>query len=95
MGSDKGTLLLREKTWAQWAGEKLSVASPGFFVISINAAQLKSYQSFFSANQLILDNEQVDLRGPLLGLLSVHQQFPDKDLFVLACDLIKMKFFMN
>jgi molybdenum cofactor guanylyltransferase len=35
---------------------------------------------------LIVDNAELGLAGPLLGVLSAHVRFPNEDLMVLACD---------
>src|SRR5205085_3518838 len=45
------------------------------------------YQTVFSPQQLITDNESLLLKGPLCGVLSAHLQFPQEDLVVLACDM--------
>jgi len=33
------------------------------------------------------DNASLMVRGPLCGVLSVHLQYPNEDLFILACDM--------
>ncbi|HEY5823340.1 MAG TPA: molybdenum cofactor guanylyltransferase, partial [Cyclobacteriaceae bacterium] len=90
MGSDKGLLKDGDKTWSQMAIEKLSSLSL-HSVVSINSSQKNTYSPFFSSDQLVLDKEELDIRGPLLGLLSVHDQFASDDLFILGCDLPKME----
>jgi molybdenum cofactor guanylyltransferase len=40
---------------------------------------------------LIVDNASLNVKGPLLGVLSAHLQNPEKDLFLLACDLPLME----
>ncbi len=86
MGSDKGLLTSENKTWSQIAFEKLSVHCLKVFV-SINSLQYQKYKNYFSDN-IILDN--VNVKGPLCGLLSFHQQFPQNDLLILACDMLKV-----
>src|SRR6478736_4937710 len=85
MGMDKGLLKERDKTWSQIAVEKLS-SLPLHSVVSINSSQQGSYSVFFFNDQLIIDKE-LNAKGPLLGLLSVHSQFINEDMLILGCDL--------
>jgi molybdopterin-guanine dinucleotide biosynthesis protein A len=87
MGRDKGLLPKDDKTWVQLVADKLSALGIPV-VISINQQQLESYGKLFLQEQLVVDSINID--GPLLGILSVHQQYPDKDLLPLACDMIDM-----
>jgi molybdenum cofactor guanylyltransferase len=89
MGTDKGLLTERNKAWSELAIEKLSSLSLNS-VVSINSSQLNTYSSLFSSDQLIVDKDW-NIKGPLLGLLSVHDQFVNDDLLVLGCDLPKME----
>jgi molybdenum cofactor guanylyltransferase len=89
MGDDKGLLITEQKPWAQLAKDKLSKLKVET-VLSIRSSQFNQYVSFFSEHQLIIDNQELDIAGPLLGALSVHICFPNEDVFLLACDLIKM-----
>jgi len=86
MGSDKGLLIHEAKTWAQTALEKLSVLKIPI-QLSVNEKQLEEYAKVFEPEMLIPDDTNLDIRGPLLGVLSAHLKNPDKDLFVMACDL--------
>lgn len=87
MGSDKGLLQKNGHTWAKIIAEKLvSVKLP--VVVSINDHQRESYSRIFSSKELIVDC--IDIQGPLKGLLSVHQKFPQQDILLMACDLIDM-----
>lgn len=89
MGSDKGLLQHKGKTWVQTTFEELSEA--GFPVkISVNEAQFLSYQNALDAELLIPDSTDLDVHGPLRGVLSAHLHSPEQDLFVLACDLTRM-----
>ena len=88
MGSDKGLLKRNNLTWAEIAASKLSALELTVFV-SVNKEQLQTYSEYFKHGNLIVD-EQSLMKGPLLGLLSVHYRFPEQDLFVLACDMIDM-----
>ena len=87
MGSDKGLLERDGNAWAKIVAEKLvSLKLP--VVISINDQQRESYSRVFSSNEMIVDS--IDIQGPLKGLLSVHQKFPQQDILLMACDLIDM-----
>lgn len=86
MGSDKGLLMLNDKTWTQKAIDILS----NFQVpigISVNKSQHQCYSSIFPTDTLIPDDPSPQLHGPLCGLLSVHLKYPEEDLLVLACDM--------
>lgn len=86
MGSDKGLLKEEEETWAEMAVRKLRALSLPV-VVSVNRQQYPVYEQLFSREQLIVDHEGFADKAPLFGLLSVHLQLPEKDLFVLACDI--------
>lgn len=88
MGSDKGLLDLDGKPWALCIAEKLKEANLPV-AVSINEKQKDAYQKIFPDTPLIVD--QLPLDGPLEGLLSVHKNFPDKDILLMACDLIDMQ----
>ncbi|MES2372921.1 MAG: molybdenum cofactor guanylyltransferase [Bacteroidota bacterium] len=90
MGSDKGLLPAQGITWAENAYHKLaSVVSPIF--ISVNDVQLATYAKHFSETQLIVDNDQLNIGGPLRGLLSMHMHLPQEDILLFACDLLFME----
>jgi molybdopterin-guanine dinucleotide biosynthesis protein A len=90
MGSDKGLLPAGGITWAETAYRNLStVVSPVY--ISVNSEQLSSYAEYFSESQLIIDDDQLNIGGPLLGLLTMHIRIPEEDIFLFACDLLSMK----
>ncbi len=90
MGTDKGLLMTDGKAWVTSAVEKLSALEIKVFV-SINQFQLLSYQTILPNNtQFIIDNASIQIKGPLLGLLSVHLSHPKEDIFILACDLLLM-----
>ena len=89
MGKDKGMLKKGDRTWAEIAREKLlALKIPA--VVSVNDDQVDEYEKVFSISDLVID-EEFEVGGPLLGLLSAHHRFPDKDIFVLACDIVEMK----
>lgn len=86
MGTDKGLLKMMKSTWAQNAYEKLSQLDLSI-VISVNSNQIAEYAELFNDGEIIIDNSKLQLKGPLCGVLSVHLQYPQQDLFVLACDM--------
>ena len=86
MGADKGLLKQDDQTWSQIATQKLIDLHLSVFV-SINHQQKPAYSKLFGEHQLIPDRDDLHIGGPLLGLLSAHLQFPNDDLFVLACDM--------
>ena len=90
MGSDKGMLKQEEKTWAKAAVDKMSALNISV-KISVNKNQYAAYAEIFSANYLIIDNDSISLKGPLLGVLSCHLAFPGEDIFLLACDMPLME----
>ncbi|NMN37033.1 molybdenum cofactor guanylyltransferase [Pedobacter sp. SG918] len=90
MGTDKGLLIHQDKLWAQVQADKLSVLDlPVKF--SVNSSQQETYAGYFGAEQLIVDDPSLDIRGPLLGVLSAHLSNPEEDLFLLACDMLLME----
>lgn len=90
MGTDKGLIKLHANTWAQTALDKISSLKIEV-LLSVNSFQYNDYLSVFPESYLIKDNDTLHLRGPLLGVLSVHVQYPDEDIFVLACDMPLME----
>jgi len=86
MGNDKGLLIHEANTWAQTAVEKLQVLNIPI-KLSVNEGQLSEYAKVFKPELLIVDDAALEIKGPLLGLLSAHLHSSGKDLFVLACDL--------
>lgn len=90
MGTDKGLLKLEAKTWAQTALDKLAALQLPV-VLSVNALQYETYPAVFPAEQLVKDDDELDIHGPLSGVLSVHKCYPQEDLLVLACDILLME----
>jgi len=90
MGSDKGLLKLHATTWAQTAIDKIkAIKLP--VLLSVNKDQYDGYAAIFNPQQLITDNDSLKLKGPLCGVLSVHMQYPQEDLLILACDMPLME----
>jgi molybdopterin-guanine dinucleotide biosynthesis protein A len=90
MGSDKGLLNQDGITWAESAVARISALKIPV-CISVSEKQYESYSTIFSEHYLVQDIPYKDLRGPLCGILSIHEKFPGQDLFVLACDMLLMK----
>jgi molybdopterin-guanine dinucleotide biosynthesis protein A len=87
MGRDKGLILKDGVPWARQMAEKLSfLLIP--VVFSVNPLQMTGYADQLGDACLVKD--EADLPGPLNGLLSVHAQFPQRDLLLLACDMVDM-----
>ncbi|MDQ0639003.1 molybdopterin-guanine dinucleotide biosynthesis protein A [Pedobacter sp. W3I1] len=90
MGTDKGLLNHQDKLWGQVAADKLgSLDLPVKF--SVNPLQQSTYTGYFGNERLIVDDPSLDVRGPLLGVLSAHLSNPEEDLFLLACDILLME----
>ena len=87
MGSDKGLLPINHTRWAAFIADKLQDLDIPV-VVSVNEKQLEAYEALFPDTPLILDN--ISINGPLNGLLSVHKNFPAKDILLMACDLVDM-----
>jgi molybdenum cofactor guanylyltransferase len=89
MGTDKGLLEHQSATCAQLAIDKLlTLKIP--VVLSVNEQQFNVYKSHFTKTPLVPDNAELNIGGPLKGILSVHLQPSSQDLLVLACDMINM-----
>jgi len=59
-------------------------------VLSINSLQKESYLRYFDQRYLVIDDPKLNIQGPVLGLLSTHLRYPNDDLMVLPCDMIKL-----
>lgn len=89
MHKDKGLLMTGRFTWAETLALQLQPLCDNL-VISVNPEQ-HAYHSELSGYTLITDDASLDIYGPLHGLFSVHQHFPEEDIFLLACDMQQMK----
>jgi molybdopterin-guanine dinucleotide biosynthesis protein A len=88
MGSDKGLLPYQDElTWAA-LGDRLLKPHCSDVYFSIRSEQLSLYQEKLGNRTFVCD--QLPLGGPLNGILTTHGLYPEKDLFVWACDLIEM-----
>jgi molybdenum cofactor guanylyltransferase len=90
MGADKGLLRKNEITWAETAARKFDFLRQTV-ILSVNQDQIDNYAKLFPSYELVTDNPNLQLNGPLCGLLSVHLHYPEQDLFVLACDMPLME----
>lgn len=90
MGTDKGMLMLQSLHWAEIAADKFKLLHLPY-VVSVNAQQYEDYSRVFADQQLLKDDTDIPVKGPLLGILSTHQVLPTTDLFVLACDMPLME----
>lgn len=89
MGLDKGLLKINSRSWAEIAAGKLAnLQIP--VVLSVNKLQTERYTLEIPHLQLVVDQDQLKIKGPLCGVLSVHSNYPKEDLFVLACDMLNM-----
>ena len=86
MGSDKGLIAIDSGTWALEAVQKLKNLDLQV-VLSVNQTQLHAYAALFPDHRLIADDLSLGIKGPLAGVLSVHNCHPEEDIFVLACDM--------
>ena len=76
------------KSWAEIAVEKLaSLKIP--VILSVNKQQLETYELQIPHLKLIVDQD-LKIKGPLSGVLSVHGRYKKEDLFILACDMLNM-----
>lgn len=89
MGSDKALLSHADNTWAEIAFAKMQQLQMPVYV-SVNQKQSDFFSNLFSSNNIVVDSANLDIGGPLLGLLSVHQIYPTEDILLLACDMPNM-----
>ena len=87
MGRDKGLLEKDGIPWARYMADRLMPYNLPV-VFSVNPSQADAYAHAMPGDRLVTDSVAAD--GPLKGLLSVHEQFPDKDLLLLGCDMLDM-----
>jgi molybdenum cofactor guanylyltransferase len=90
MGTDKGLLQHQSTTWAQLAaGKLLQLQLP--VVLSVNAQQYDWYNKLFQNLIVVPDDNNLNIGGPLKGVLTVHAQQPEENLLILACDMRDMQ----
>ncbi|MCM5526946.1 molybdenum cofactor guanylyltransferase [Parasegetibacter sp. NRK P23] len=88
MGRDKGLIPVRSTIQAKVVGG-LSEALGLETVYAMRKEQEEAYSKYISPSKIILDHTKYE--GPLQGLASVHDAFPDKDILLLACDMPEVK----
>lgn len=84
MGRDKGLIPTPNGIQAKLVGglaEALALET----VFSMRKEQVGAYAEYISPSQIILDHTKYE--GPLQGLASVHDSFPERDIILLACDM--------
>lgn len=84
MGRDKGLIRENGVTWARRAANVLNPYMD-HIVFSIRPHQRENYTAALPGAELVDDT--FTNAGPLCGLISVHQKFPEANLFLLACDM--------
>ncbi|WPP52868.1 molybdenum cofactor guanylyltransferase [Catalinimonas niigatensis] len=90
MGQDKGLLQNDGMGWVEALQQKLAEVPLPVYV-SINLEQKMPYEAVLPPQKLILDNSSfLHINGPLKGILSAHQAFPDKHLLLLPCDMLML-----
>lgn len=57
-------------------------------IVSVNSSQIESYNSRFPNWDFVVDG--TDGKGPINGIMSVHQNYPDANLLVVPCDMIRI-----
>ena len=87
MGEDKGLIQHGLKTWSKNIANLLSLLLPECY-ISIRQEQYPYYKIFFNKDEIIFDENDIAIEGPLRGLLSAHKIYPEKNWLVIACDMI-------
>ena len=88
MGSDKGLLFAENQRWFERSFDLLSKIFPKV-VIYVNLNQYSIYKENQPNWEYVVDSIDF-VEGPLAGIYSVYEKYPNSDLFVLACDMIYM-----
>lgn len=90
MGQDKATIQMPHGlTMAELTFKKLSSIGLSVY-LSVNQRQSQD-PAFVKDMRYITDSRDIYAAGPLVGLLSAHLQFPEDDIFVLACNMPLVK----
>lgn len=87
-GFDKGLFLRKGKPVVQILYEMLKENTNSKIFVSIREEQNLEYSKFFSKEELIFD--KTNYMGPWNGIMSAHLTYPNKDLFILGCDLLNI-----
>lgn len=84
MGNDKGLLSIGGKLWVEERIRTLSPFTEGC-LISIREEQKSDYIKVISNIEFVED--RFENIGPISGILSAHDRYPNEDFLVLACDM--------
>ena len=87
MGKDKGLIITDGMCWAERAQQLLSAVC-GRTVYAIRPEQQTAYTAAIGGGSFVVDGGRYKDIGPLGGLLSAHEQFPESDILLLACDMV-------
>lgn len=91
MGTDKGLLSTEGKLWVEERIQTLS-SFTNRCLISIRSEQKASYSKVLLERKLVEDS--FSNIGPISGILSAHNRYPDDDFLVLACDMPSSDFWV-
>lgn len=87
MKADKGTFVFNDTTFLE---RTYKVVNSCFseVVVSINSSQQETYLDTFPNYNFVVDN--LEHKGPINGILSVHKKYPEADLLIVPCDMINI-----
>ncbi len=86
MGQDKGLMVSEAQAWVNRAG--LCLREVGLPVsVMIRKAQRETYAAAILPEFELLSDLDLAVHGPLRGLLSFHQAYPQSDVLALPCDM--------
>ncbi|WP_247233829.1 molybdenum cofactor guanylyltransferase [Telluribacter sp. SYSU D00476] len=89
MGQDKGLLTTDQKPWVVQAARLLeSLYLP--VTVVVREAQLEPYSELVQPPIELVMDADLSIGGPLKGMLTVHQLYPNHDWLVLPCDMPDM-----
>lgn len=86
MGRDKGLISQDSLLWVNRAGMLLQSVDLAVSVM-IREAQRAEYWAVVLPDFELLSDSDLPVGGPLKGLLSFHQLYPQNDVLVLPCDM--------
>jgi molybdopterin-guanine dinucleotide biosynthesis protein A len=89
MGQDKGLLTDNQEAWVARAARLLASLYLPVTVV-VRQAQLEGYRAVLPSSAALVTDADLPVGGPLKGLLTVHQRYPDHDWLVLPCDMPDM-----
>lgn len=89
MGTDKGLLAPQGTAWVAMLQQALA-SLPLPVYVSIRADQQAAYQQVVAPVQFVVDGVWPAVAGPLVGMLSAAQQYPNHHLLVVPCDMPRL-----